>query len=589
MASSGTDDLVFATPATTGDPPLLIDDDLPFDGYIQPPDVPPDPTGEDWRGPPGPPGPAGGAGPSTTLPLMDGTAAVGTDEVYSRGDHIHPSDINRYPANNPLGFVDSKGAAAAAPVQSVAGRVGTVTLTHSDITDWTTSLAPYAPIANPTFTGTVTLPGSPTTTLQAATKGYVDSKAGSAGIPDAPSDSVYYARRNAGWTNAATAAPVQSVATRTGTVVLTHSDITDWTSTLAPYALTSSVPVASTTLPLIEGTAAVGTGTTWARADHVHPASGGGAAVTVSDTPPASPTSGQQWWDSVGGQMYLWYVDPNSSQWVPASSQAAGIGDAPNDANTYGRHANGWTQAATPASVTAAVAPALNDVGRNRLHNGGFRINQRTYVSGTALAAAAYAHDRWKAGAGGCTYTFTQTYPSTTITITAGTLQQIVDLLDVEGGTYTLSWTGTAQGRVNAGSYAASPVTVTGLPAATTITVEFNTGTLSTVQLEPGSVATQFERQSAAMDYANCLRFFQTYDGVRCTGYAGAGSVNVYADFAIPRMRAVPAVVISNAAYSNGSAFTGVVYYVGHLVFQCLSTAAGSVVSNATIAASADL
>lgn len=34
----------------------------------------------------------------------------------------------------------------------------------------------YAPINNPTFTGTVTLPGTPSSTLEAATKGYVDSK-----------------------------------------------------------------------------------------------------------------------------------------------------------------------------------------------------------------------------------------------------------------------------------------------------------------------------------------------------------------------------------------------------------------------------
>ena len=70
---------------------------------------------------------------------------------------------------------------------------------------------------------------------------------------------------------AASAAPVQSVAGRTGAVTLTHTDITDWTATLAPYALTASVPIASTTTPAMDGTAAVGTGTTWARADHVHP------------------------------------------------------------------------------------------------------------------------------------------------------------------------------------------------------------------------------------------------------------------------------------------------------------------------------
>ena len=35
--------------------------------------------------------------------------------------------------------------------------------------------------------------------------------------------------------------------------------------------VTAAVPVASSTTPAANGTAAVGTGTTWARADHVHP------------------------------------------------------------------------------------------------------------------------------------------------------------------------------------------------------------------------------------------------------------------------------------------------------------------------------
>jgi hypothetical protein len=40
---------------------------------------------------------------------------------------------------------------------------------------------------------------------------------------------------------------------------------------LAPYALTSSVPVASSLTPVMDGTAAVGVATSWARGDHVHP------------------------------------------------------------------------------------------------------------------------------------------------------------------------------------------------------------------------------------------------------------------------------------------------------------------------------
>jgi hypothetical protein len=73
------------------------------------------------------------------------------------------------------------------------------------------------------------------------------------GIGDAPNDGTMYARISATWEH------------------ILHTDISDWATALSGYALTSSVPVASTTTPVMDGTAAVGTGTTWARADHVHP------------------------------------------------------------------------------------------------------------------------------------------------------------------------------------------------------------------------------------------------------------------------------------------------------------------------------
>ncbi|MFN5350882.1 MAG: hypothetical protein ACK5A0_15345, partial [Polaromonas sp.] len=59
---------------------------------------------------------------------------------------------------------------------------------------------------------------------------------------------------------------------------------------------------------------------------------------------------------------------------------------------------------------------------KNRIINGQLNINQRG-VSGTVtLAAGAYGHDRFKAGASGCTYTFATSANVTTLTITAGTL-----------------------------------------------------------------------------------------------------------------------------------------------------------------------
>ncbi len=44
--------------------------------------------------------------------------------------------------------------------------------------------------------------------------------------------------------------------------------------------------------------------------------------VTMSETPPVSPGSGALWWDSAGGQLYVYYEDVDSSQWVPATNQS---------------------------------------------------------------------------------------------------------------------------------------------------------------------------------------------------------------------------------------------------------------------------
>lgn len=40
-----------------------------------------------------------GVEPSTTTPKMDGTAAVGSETKFARGDHVHPSDTSRVPTS----------------------------------------------------------------------------------------------------------------------------------------------------------------------------------------------------------------------------------------------------------------------------------------------------------------------------------------------------------------------------------------------------------------------------------------------------------------------------------------------------------
>jgi len=152
---------------------------------------------------------------------------------------------------------------------------------------------------------------------------------------------------------------------------------------------------------------------------------------------------------------------------------------------------------------------------KNRIIDGGFTINQRGYTSGTSLSSGSYGHDRWKGGASGGTYTFTQgsTGVNTTITITAGSIIQVIEGANLpEGGTYVLSWTGTAQGKIGAGSFGASGITGT-ITAGTNTNIEFNTGTCGNVQLEIGSTATSFDYRPYGTELQLCQRYFQVFQG----------------------------------------------------------------------------
>lgn len=54
-------------------------------------------------------------------------------------------------------------------------------------------------------------------------------------------------------------------------------------------------------------------GTVWV------PVGVGGSAIALADTPPSNPVIGQLWWNSDLGQLFIWYDDGTSQQWVPAN------------------------------------------------------------------------------------------------------------------------------------------------------------------------------------------------------------------------------------------------------------------------------
>jgi hypothetical protein len=204
-----------------------------------------------------------------------------------------------------------------------------------------------------------------------------------------------------------------------------------------------------------------------------------------------------------------------------------------------------WVDIAqSTADLSGYPALATNQFGfRNKIINGDFRINQRVYTSASNLASGAYGFDRWKSTFTNTTLTFTSAPQGQIVTINSGgSVEQIIERENMPAGTYVLSWTGTATGRVyNTGatppSYAASPILVT-IDGTANVEVEFTasggTRTLQNVQLEAGNVASAFERRPIGTELALCQRYYEkSYDQTTTPGTATetgvhrhSGSVN---------------------------------------------------------------
>src|SRR4029077_5840246 len=133
---------------------------------------------------------------------------------------------------------------------------------------------------------------------------------------------------------------------------------------------------------------------------------GGGAATTVSDTAPSSPISGQLWFESDTGKTYIWYTDPNTSQWV----QIAGI---------------------------SMVQPVQTAETYNRIVNPAMQVSQENgNTAGTAIAY--YAADQWSFWqSGGGAYSFQRVQVTTPkgsrdrLRLTVTTADAVLDSTDL--------------------------------------------------------------------------------------------------------------------------------------------------------------
>lgn len=165
---------------------------------------------------------------------------------------------------------------------------------------------------------------------------------------------------------------------------------------------------------------------------------------------------------------------------------------------------------ANNAITSAKMANGGAEFGmRNRLINAQGLINQRGYVSGTATGGAnQYTVDRWRVVTSGQNLTFTTTNNVITFTAPAGGVEQVIEGLNLESGTYVLSWTGTATATVGGTSVAnGGTISVIG---GTNTTVKFSSGTFTQPQFEKGSTATSFDYRPYGSELALCQRYYQT-------------------------------------------------------------------------------
>lgn len=166
-------------------------------------------------------------------------------------------------------------------------------------------------------------------------------------------------------------------------------------------------------------------------------------------------------------------------------------------------------------------------IGKNVLINSSGITNQRE-VSGTVvLAAGEYGHDRMKAGASGCEYTFVESESVVTYTILTGSLMQEIIGENLITSNYRASWIGESQAQIDGAGYTSNPFT-TAIIGGNNSQLEFNnngTGTLILPKFEVGTIETTNIPQKQNITLDECRAYYVEFNALGLTrAIAGDGA-----------------------------------------------------------------
>ena len=320
------------------------------------------------------------------------------------------------------------------------------------------------------------------------------------------------------------------------------------------HGIQTSVPAASTTTPAMNGTAAVGTGTTWARADHVHPTDVriiGDSRIINGDMGRDQRNNGASGTALNAFPADRWFY--NSTQAGKITWQRAGVG-APGFPYAVSLLSNSAFAVAASDYCIFAQNIEADMVSDFQWGSANAQSVTLSFWAATALVTGTFS-GVVSNYAGTRAYPFTFSIPATgvwtkiAITIpgdTAGTWVMsgngggVIIRFDIGSGA---TW------RAPAGAWASGnfvgangSVSVVGTNAA----VLYLTG----VKLEIGSVATPFNRQSVAKSLADCQRYYQT-NTVAMNAGGITGQPIGYKQLFITEMRGPPTVVYSQFTGDN--------------------------------------